>query len=205
MLRTIRIFNSQVRNLTPSEIFRLLMNALFKSKRILVYVKELDNKINPQRCDELGKYIFKGQLDELKHFRSNMLSTSWEFYCDLYDGVNDFFIFKKNGVIGHISWIYYRQNPNRIIKLADYEAEIKYCLTVPKYRGRRLYPATLVKIQRYLKDKGYKRVFICVNLDNNASIRGIQKAEFEPIAKIKLIKFMGFQLNRKYSTDIAEE
>ena len=89
----------------------------------------------------------------------------WEFQCYHYDGVKDFFIVLNNEVLQHISWIYYRNDPNRFIKLGSNEAEIKYCLTLPPFRGQGMYPKVLKTIACYLKEKGYHRVFICINID----------------------------------------
>ena len=205
ILRTIRIFNSRVKNLSFLEMISLILSSLFKTERIIIYVKPLDNEIQFQKYSELHKFIHKGEIPELIAYRGNKASTLWEFFCDIYDEVSDFFIFKNNAEIGHISWIYYKHHHNRILDLSENEAEIKYSLTEPKFRGRGLYPATLIKIQRYLKDNGYRKVFICVNMENIASIKGIQKAGFELLAQVKIIKFMGLQLNKKYSTHRRKE
>lgn len=199
--RNIRIFSSQVRTLSISGIASLFIRSLFKSERISIYSKELDAPINSSPLYPGFDYsIIKGNPDELEKARKSMEPLPWEFCCDRYDGVKDFFIYQMNGAIGHISWIYYKDDPNRIIKLNDDEGEIKYSLTLPQFRGKGIYPATLMKIQRYLKENGYKRIFICVKEDNLPSIKGIEKAEFKLITKINLIKIMGMQLSKRYVT-----
>jgi RimJ/RimL family protein N-acetyltransferase len=205
ILRTIRIFNSRLRSLGFLEMISLISTSLFKIERIIIYVKQLDNKTQFQKYSEVDKFIYKGEIHELITYRENTASRLWEFFCDIYDGVSDFFIFKDKAEIGHISWIYYKHHHNRILDLSKNEAEIKYSFTEPKFRGRGLYPATLVKIQKYLKDNGYRKVFICVDMENIASIKGIQKSGFEILSRIKIIKFMGLQLNKKYSTHKIEE
>lgn len=129
-----------------------------------------------------------------------MLSPYWEFCCHLYDGVKEFFVYKENGEIGHISWIYFKRDPNRLLLLADEECEVKFCMTLPQYRGRGIYPTALIKIQTYLKETGYRRAFICVKDDNTSSIRGIEKSGFSSISRITLVKLMGIQLTKRYSS-----
>lgn len=200
MERKIRIFIGQVRNLSISEMFCFLGKSLFRTERILIYIKKLDTIINSGLGSDFGDhFITKGGLKELECFRKNMTKPSWEFSCHLYDRAKDYFIYKSKGEIEHISWIYYRGDPNRIIDLDMNETEVKYSLTLEPYRGRGLYGATLIYIQRYLKESGFKRVFICVNDRNKPSIRGIEKAGFKFISKIKLVKILGVQFNRRFS------
>lgn len=198
--RPIIIFGSRARNLSFYEMILLLFNALFKIDNIIIYVKELDSGVDKKRYNH-DSNIVKGDLSDIVEIRKKMSNPPWELCCDLYDGPMEFFTYKDgSGAIGHISWIYKKNDPNRIIYLCDNEAEIKYALTFEPCRGKGLYPATLIKIQRYLKEKGYKRVFIGVNEDNTSSIRGIQKAGFNFASRIKLIKVMGIQINRKFSS-----
>lgn len=198
--RNIRIFGSQVRTLSIFGIASLFIRSLFKLERISIYSKELDTPINGSTEDSgFANFIIKGNPDELEKARQGTQQPPWEFCSDLYDGVKDFFIYKNNGAIGHISWIYYKNDPNRIIELNDDEGEIKYSLTLPQFRGKGIYPAALIKVQRYLKEHGYKRVYICVEHDNLPSIKGIEKAGFTFITSVNLIKIAGVQLSKKYA------
>jgi RimJ/RimL family protein N-acetyltransferase len=203
--RNIRIFRSQVRGLSISEAIHFILRSLFKRENILIYVKELVSAIQVQSLSNQDGSIIKGEREDIERLRRSMQRPFWEFSCDLYDGVRDYFIYKKNDTIGHISWIYYKNDPNRIIKLGDNQVEIKHCLTLPQFRGQGIYPATLIQIQKYLKDKRYQNVFISVKDDNAASIRGIEKAGFKFTAKINLVKLFGIQLSRRYVADHREK
>ena len=206
MLREVRryvsVFKSRIRNQSVPEIAALLLQFIFKNDRILIYVKELDSDISFSSGAQSNGYkqIVKGDSGDLEILRRNMTQVPWEFMCNLYDGVKDFFIYKDDGVIGHISWVYYRGDPNRIIDLAVDEGEIKYALTLPQFRGRGIYPAALIRIQRFLQENGCKRIFICVKEDNRPSIRGIEKAGFKFLTKIDLLKVLGIQLSKRYTT-----
>lgn len=204
--RNIRIFISQGKRLSISDTLLLFIKSLFKREQISIYVKELDASMNSLRLYSLlDNSIIKGKMDEIEQARKSIHPPAWEFCCDLYDGVKDYFIYRDNGVIGHVSWIYYKDDPNRIIELNDDEGEIKYSLTLPQFRGKGIYPATLVKIQRHLKEHGYKRVFICVKEDNIPSIKGIEKAGFNFVTSINLTKIMGIQLNKRYDNGCREK
>ena len=197
--RNIKIFVSQIRNQSIAGTLLLFIKSLFKKERISIYAKELEAENGAKLYSGVDSFIGKGNLDEIEQARKSIQPSTWEFCCDLYDGVKDFFVYKKNGTIGHISWIYYKNDPNRILDLGTDEGEIKYSLTLPQFRGKGIYPATLLRIQQYLKEKGYKRVFICVKEDNLPSVKGIEKAGFKFVTGIDLIKIAGIQLSKRYA------
>lgn len=198
MLRVLNIFASQMRKRSLFEVALIFAGSLFKRELILVYRRELDS-VDDSGGQACKAEIVQGNAADLENLRKSRRPIPWEFCCDLHDGVTDFFISRRNGAVGHISWIYYRKDPNRIIDLAWHEAEIKYSLTLPEFRGQDLYPATLTKIREFLRKKGYKRVFICAREDNRSSIRGIEKAGFQYTAKIDFTKIMGVQLSKRYA------
>ena len=109
-------------------------------------------------------------------------------------------MYLENGTIGHITWLYYSKDPNRLLRLAEKECEIKFCLTLPQFRGRGLYPAALRSAQQFLRKNGFERCFICVRHDNHSSIRGIMKAGFVFVGEIRLRKWFGFQISRRSDT-----
>jgi hypothetical protein len=201
MLRMIRILKLQLQSRSLSDSILMLAKSLFKNERIWIYAKELNNGID-EVLDEKAKYeVVKGNVGEINDAKKNLDKPYWEFSCNLYDGVTDCFVCKYDNAIAHISWIYYKQNPNRILDLQVGEAEIKYSFTLPQFRGKGIYPVTLISIQRYLKKNGFTRIFICTKEDNYSSVKGIEKAGFTFIRKINLIKLLGVQLTRRYATE----
>lgn len=197
MIRLLRIAKYQLRGLSFTGFIDMVKQFLFRCDRLLVYALQLEHigKLEVDNCELL---IEKGVLTELDLILNRSASMPWEFQCHRYDGVKDFFIARDSGGIRHISWIYYRGDPNRFLRLAPHDAEIKYCLTLPSFRGRGLYSKTLMFIARSLKESGFRRVFICVTRSNYASIRGIEKAGFKRVKEILLIKVFGLQLSKRF-------
>ena len=182
------------------DILKTIFKSLYRNQLILVYSNELE-QINFNEIVINQKYdIRKGTINDLEHIDDLEKIVPWEFRCHQFDNVQDYFICTCDNRTQHISWIYYRRDPNRIIMLKPNEAEIKYCLTSKKYRGHGIYPAVLNVISNYLYNKGYVRVYVCVNNDNYASIRGIEKAGFKLVGKVKLKKIIGFQISRRYKS-----
>ncbi len=136
LLRLLRIDQYQYKTLPINVFLLLLIKSLFKEERILIYAKDLSKDITLSKGDDFHYLVFKGEVSELERIRNNMVSAPWEFCCHIHDGVRDFFVYKDNERIGHISWIYYRNNPNRIMNLSTEQCEIKFCLTLPEHRGR---------------------------------------------------------------------
>ncbi len=199
-IRALKIARSLYNNHGNSEFVVLIFKSLFKIDHILIYSRDLTKDIASSRNHTVGGYVKKGNQAAIESIRKNMHGPSWEFSCDIYDRVKDFFIYNQNGVIGHISWVYYKDDPNRILNLHDDEGEIKYSLTLPQFRGRGVYPTVLMAVQKYLKEQGYKRLFICTRQENLSSVRGIEKAGFSFVRKINLIKILGVQVSKRYAT-----
>jgi RimJ/RimL family protein N-acetyltransferase len=200
MRRALSILADQYRDLSLRELAALLWNALFRSETILIYCTTLQGSDADDGAGALP--VAKGSLADLERTRNSLQRVPWEFKCDLYDGVKDFFAYQDadNGALGHISWIYHEQDPNRTLRLGARECEIMFCLTLPEYRGRGLYPSALKAIQRYLKAQGYRRCFICVSDDNVSSIRGIEKSGFRLVGTARFRKVLGFQVSRRRDT-----
>ncbi|MFC1884333.1 hypothetical protein ACFL2O_06160 [Thermodesulfobacteriota bacterium] len=199
-MRNIKIFLDRAKEHSFKESASLLLKALFKADRIDIYMNDLSNDYEKELPIEKTYNIDKGAAEDLKKWKKEYDPTPWELMVDEYDEIDDFFVCKtKDGRLAHISWIYSSKDKNRIMFLKIDEAEIKYSLTFPEFRGESLFPTTLLEIRRYLKKKGYKKLFINVLENNLASKRGISKAGFKKIAKMRLVKIMGIQLSKKYS------
>ena len=207
MRRAWAILADHYRQLSMRELVSLVWNALFRDETILIYCISLQGPAAGRRDDQRGVEIVKGDLGELIRIREGLQQVPWEFKCDLYDGVKDFFVYRdaERGKLGHISWIYRAQDPNRTLRLGTGECEIMFCLTDPEYRGRGLYPRALKAIQRHLRELGYRRCFICVRDDNASSIRGIEKSGFRLVGKTRFRKIFGVQVSRRRDSRRLQE
>jgi len=195
--RFFKIISALYRNLTIKEFFQTIFRSFTRKEKILIFQFDL-SKMKSSNTFEAS--IIKGDNSHLLHETSRNDKIPWEYQCNEYDGVQDFFILLDEKEIKHISWIYYKNDPNRILSLKADEAEIKYCLTVEQCRGKGIYPKVLKTILMYLQARGFKKVFICANHKNTSSIRGITKAGFEYCGELYLMKFVGFQISKKYSS-----
>lgn len=198
MIRFLSIAIKQLRELSFVDFLSVVKQSLFRDDPILIYA--LDTSQVERRADDASEVMDtqKGNILELEKNYVRFKRVPWEFQCHQYDGVKDFFIASNAEGIQHISWIYYQNNPNRFIRLRSVDAEIKYCLTFPPFRGQGIYPKVLKAITQHLKEKGFRRVFICVHEDNLSSISGIEKAGFKRAGRIRLRKVMGIQVSRRY-------
>ena len=196
LTKAFTVVRDHYRSLTPLEFARFVRGALFMDENILIYGKGLDRAIERSDRPKDAGGIVKGTPADLEESRRQLGAgpVPWELQCDRYDGVRDFFVYKERGAIGHISWLYYPQDPNRILRLGEGECEVKFCLTTPDMRGRGLYPLALQAIQRHLADGGYRRCFICVKEDNLPSIRGIERAGFRRLGAVRIRKVLGVQV-----------
>lgn len=200
MTRFFTIARSQLRGLSFPEILALMKKSLFRDQVILVYSLKLSQIDGKEGGGPGVMGVRKGDSVELERLIDHCRPVPWEFQCHHYDRVKDFFIAYDGDGIQHISWIYYNGNPNRILCLGHQDAEIKYSLTLPPFRGKGLYPRVLTAIVRFLGQQGFRRAFICVDKGNAPSIKGIKKAGFGYVGEVRLRKLMGFQISRRVNT-----
>jgi RimJ/RimL family protein N-acetyltransferase len=191
------VLRDHYRSMRFGDFLMFLRDSLFTDQSILIYGRVLDDT---WQTETTGPHIRKGSLDDLRAAAVGLDPVPWEVTCNAYDRVTDFFVYRPNGRVGHISWLYYHDDPNRLLRLRTGECEIKFCLTLPEFRGCGVYPAALKTIQRDLRQRGFQRCFICVDRDNLPSIRGIEKAGFRRVGDVRLRKLFGMQISRRRST-----
>jgi ribosomal protein S18 acetylase RimI-like enzyme len=200
MSRISNILLTQFRQLSITEFIKLIFMNVYKSDPLIIYSYNLRNISNDAPSELIGYDISKGTITDLEDAKRSVNPLPWEFQCNFFDNITDFFIAKNSNGIQHISWIYYAEDHNRILKLGTSDAEIKFCLTLPEARGKGLYPKVINAILGYLRDKGMTHVFMCVHKDNTSSIRGIEKAGFERVAALTLRKVLGLQVSKRFVT-----
>lgn len=85
-----------------------------------------------------------------------------------------------------------------LLKLIDKDGSyvIGDCTTAKKYRGKNIYPYTLQMLSKEIFKKK-EELFILVSPENNASIRGIEKAGFSLYCKINTIRIGVFYIFKK--------
>lgn len=98
------------------------------------------------------------------------------------------------GQFVHRSFLYHRL---RVLSLlGKVGPAIGNCVTSEAYRGQSIYPKMIARIAADALSRGVKEVFIIVNTDNVASIRGIEKAGFELFATVKAKRFLLFYFDK---------
>lgn len=102
-----------------------------------------------------------------------------------------FLVKDENGTLAHFSWVCFKkryiEHVDYLLKLKEDEASVYNCYTFEKYRGFSIYPWALTNIQKFLKIKGIRNVYIEISMSNVASIMGAKKAGFMAIANIKYV------------------
>ena len=180
--------------------FQGIMTAMFRNDPILVFCLDTEILEDFDSCDVSGFVVRKGEISELDSLKMEMESVPWEFSCHEYDGVTDFFVGCDGSRIVSIVWICYKDDPNRLLKLGSRDAELKYGLTLPEYRGRGLLPRILRAQARFLRERGIRRMYACIHEQNRSSIRGTMKAGFKLAGKCRLLKLFGVQVSKRFVT-----
>jgi RimJ/RimL family protein N-acetyltransferase len=193
-----------LRELPFREFLALCRSVVFVYSPYYVYLFNDNWNSDHNVKSEEDVKIEKGRIAELDKLQNRLSPLPWEFQCHLQDGVNEFFVAKNSQGIQHISWIYFAEHPNRLLSLQTDEVEIKYCLTLPPFRGRGIYPEVIRHMISYLSMRDVKRIFMCVRRNNLPSIRGIEKAGFRRVGKFRLIRILGVQVSSRLNTSSVD-
>jgi len=73
------------------------------------------------------------------------------------------------------------------------------CLTFPRYRSRGFYTESLVQLVLEAKAEGVAQALIAVDPGNLPSIKGIERAGFEPLFQLSRLRRLGRQKSHKVS------
>lgn len=118
----------------------------------------------------------------------------------LFDSGGKVFLAFSEGNLVNIAWLFcspgIREPDYRVIIKQD-EAFISTCDTHPEFRGKNIYPAVLQHIVGYASAKNKKRCFISTSPTNLASVRGIEKAGFPFVGKVRQIRLFGMTFNNQ--------
>ena len=122
-------------------------------------------------------------------------------------GIDNIYGFFIGDELVHSSWVYTieecKKDPAMALELNKDEVEIKHCLTPEQFRGRGLYVYAIRCLSDMMFRQGFVQVFMTVDLDNEPSKRGIEKAGLKHIGQMKRVGIMigGRRFTRVFKTE----
>jgi len=165
---------------------------LWLRERYLVYVRALTDDdaaapspgpITIRRASAADRARLAGCADDLGAAQ----------YWDVLDPTAECYLGWDGERIVAVHWVSTTHETNGLVALAAGDCVIGPCVTAPSYRGRGIYPMVLAAICRDRRRLGQRRAYMVVNVDNHASIRGIEKAGFQRTQRMTLTRRLGRQ------------
>jgi RimJ/RimL family protein N-acetyltransferase len=159
-----------------------------KVNRFFLFRRELNHPFPevPHRDDILIKQI---SLEQLREIRQSYPKLPEEFFCDIFERAKTCFVGFVDGKLAHIMWVFFPGDGSRFFKLKEKEAEINYIFTLPEFRGLSLYPLTVKVVSHWLRENGYKKLYVVSHDKNVNAIKAIEKCDFRKIGEITHISF----------------
>jgi RimJ/RimL family protein N-acetyltransferase len=90
-----------------------------------------------------------------------------------------------------VHWVSTDWEPNNLVHLGPGDCIVGPSVTVPDYRGKGVFTASLGAVCEDLKRKGLRRMLGLARIDNIGSIRGFEKLEFRPLGLVGLTRILG--------------
>lgn len=103
---------------------------------------------------------------------------------------------EAKGQTAHLSWLHKEVRLPRRFGFDGSVPVIGDCHTPERFRGRSIYPQVLRFIARDVARRTSKPVYILVSPDNAASVRGIEKAGFRRLARLRGTRVAGWVLGK---------
>ena len=171
-------------------VLRRALRRLWLREDYFVYVRLIDNAAARPGPSP----IRVGLAGATEH--AELIQTKEEFgaaqYWDLVDPDAQCYLARDGDRIVGVHWVSTRE-ANDIVTLRAGECVIGPCVTVPRDRGRGIYPLMLSHICADWRQRGGHRAYMVVNVNNVASIRGIEKAGFRRCGRSTLIRLLGWR------------
>ncbi len=177
-----------------SRILRITFSPLFRCRKEVFCIRNLGHPVMI-KMSGLQLVFEEISLNEAEDLQKIMYLGTQEIKKWLLNGKRCF-VAKVAGKIVHYSWVSfgtgYVDVINKTIKLAEDEAYIHTCRTLPAHRGKGIYPFTLNKICEHLRLKGYSKAITCANFKNTSSIKSFEKAGFKKVGEVTYSKIFLF-------------
>lgn len=135
------------------------------------------------------------ELVELRYFKALYYPEGIRGRFQAGERCHGFFLEDK---LANIAWStrdVLKVDPHLSIECAD-GVGIYDCWTMAEFRGRGIYPETLRMLLAMFEGEGYRNVLIAVDPDNIRSIKGIERAGFLPLKRVKTTVRLGKRLVR---------
>lgn len=155
-------------------------------------------KLRDVRCPAEIRSVNWDNVDDALDMASPEMIA--RFRALLQDGQAGYYTY-FNGQVRHRSWVQFGPGIARCelgvkFRLEAGETYVHYSETHPSMRGQRLYSAALSQIAHDMHTKG-QTVFIATVRSNPTSIRGIEKAGFRLLRRVRSIICFGIPLLQK--------
>lgn len=143
-----------------------------------------------------------GDIDLMMEMLSYMdEATVHKQIREYFDNGGELFLAFSEGRLVHIAWLHYSSGAEKVyphVNIKKDEAFIGRCDTHPGFRGNNIYPVVLQHIVRYATAKNINKCFISTAPTLVASIRGIEKAGFSFVAKLRKFRLFGKSFNNQW-------
>ena len=187
-----------------NKIFRrviLRVQGWFKARRQRVFVLTMSGELSchSAKIPISIQNITPDNVERVTDFRDRDKERVFRRFLN--EGQVGIYAISDSKVVGH-AWAVIchkkRNMANGYFELQKGEVLIHFCNVKESCRGQGIYPAMLVALcKRLFGEIGSNKIFIDTEVDNIASVRGIQKAGFRPLGQYLFLQFRNTLIYKK--------
>ncbi len=173
-------------------LLRRGVRRLWLHERYFVYVRRLTEQTAPLLAAGLTA-VRRADRQEWARLADSPTDFGPAQYWDVMDPTADCYLGWAGDRVVGVHWVSATHETNGLVDLEPGDCVIGPCATSPNDRGRGIYPMMLAHICADRQRRGARRAFMVVNVNNQSSIRGIEKAGFLRANTVTLTRLLGWQ------------
>jgi RimJ/RimL family protein N-acetyltransferase len=166
------------------KVYLRCVRRLWADDAWLLYWADLSRNFRTPKVEFSVRRLAFDALVELQHFRALAFPELIKKRFSSGDTCYGFFI---DHTLVHVAWTSkgYLSIESGVTVTVDRCMAIFDCFTVPEHRGKGIYHSVLSWLLKLLHEQGAERALIHVDPGNIASIKGIERAGFQPLYELR--------------------
>lgn len=181
-----RLFNEAAAALRTGGLMKFLYWTMFgyAGRNEFVLFRVDLSKMNRFDKGIPGLEIREADRKALEEARTNPAFSTKEAFVDQFSNPTRCLIGHYQGEPAHLMWVFEKGGSSRFFSLREGEAELCYCFTAGKFRGKGIYTAMISGALKYLKERNFSAAYMATHVTNEPAIKAITRGGFEEAGRI---------------------
>jgi RimJ/RimL family protein N-acetyltransferase len=135
--------------------------------------------------NQSGLILVSASANDIERLKNNPDFQTPEAFISSHIRTSGCFLGIMENTPVHVMWVFKSGDESRFFDLKKGEAELNYCYTPGKFRGKGIYASMINKAVQLLKSQGIRTVYMATHSTNAAAKKAIRKAAFHEAGTLR--------------------